>query len=363
MNHYGGPKIYKSFPGASIYSPVVYAPDVAAHLVVKGLALPILFALYLGRFFSMLIVLVAIFFSIRLIPFGKWLLFVVALLPMTIASASSVGADAMTNAVSFLFIATVLRIAFSKSNVSKKIIILLIGLILMLSMVKQAHILLLGLLVLIPIFNQQFRKRKAYVWGSVVVVACLAIFLKWYQLTSSIVISDSQNVMPVLQKMYVLQHPFLYIGTLFNTYFTTNADGFIRGMFGYFGWLIVPLPILFVIVAAFTLYFSIKLRQKGEMKLSDLTFKQRNTLRLTSIAVFAGVSILISTALYIYWSNYKSTFADGIQGRYYVAILPLLLLPFIRSRAPKQNNLKLIVVGGVLLVLLVAIFTVHGQFY
>ena len=45
--------------------------------------------------------------------------------------------------------------------------------------------------------------------------------------------------------------------------------------------------------------------------------------------------ILISTSLYIQWTTYKSLIIDGIQGRYFIPFMPLLL--FIMN---KKFNVK-----------------------
>ncbi|MDB5160585.1 MAG: hypothetical protein JWO99_848 [Candidatus Saccharibacteria bacterium] len=360
---YDGAKVFEGFPNTAIYSPLAYVPSTVAHVVVKTFNGPLLVALYLGRILSLLFVFIAFVLAIKLIPVGKWILVVVGLLPMTIASAASVSSDAMTIGVSVLFIAVVMNVAFLKQRPKVFLLIIFVALTLLLAFIKQAHIALLLFIVLIPFLNPYFRRKKpliALICLSVLTVIC---FLVWYKHISPIVINFDPLVQPGLQKSFVLHHPVHFVTILLHTYFDNYANGIFIGLFGNFGWLTATMPVPFMIFSAFIIYFAVTLKDKAELRtLATLTKKQLLAFRLTLWGVFFAVVLLISTALYLYWTPYTQAFIIGIQGRYLLALLPLLLIPFVGMGKGKQGIKKSTLVICITIVLIAAVYILKERF-
>jgi uncharacterized membrane protein len=320
---------------------------------------------YLGRIFSLLLVAIAVYFSIRLLPFGKWVLFAITLIPMFIASSVSMGADAVTYAVSILFVSLVLNLSFSKKKTSIKKIILLIGLVLAIGFIKQAHIPRLALLVLLPIFNSRFREKKVFILLGIAAAASFAIFLLWYVRTSGITINFNSSIQPELQKDLILSNPVVFLKVMLATYLTNNANGFIIGMFGNFGWLTATLPMLFIIISAIIVIFSVGTTSKNEQRLEKIfkITKTKTWFGLITIGVFCIVIAIISAALYLYWTPYQFGSILGIQGRYFLPILPLLLLPFVTQNAKNNSSRSAVIIAGCVIVAFVAIMVTIGRFY
>lgn len=361
---YGGEKVFEGFPNTAIYSPFAYIPSILAHQIVALVNGPMLVSLYLARIISLLFVFAAIFFAMKIIPFGRWVLFSVSLLPMTVASSVSLSADAMTIAVSFMLISTTLYIAFSKRVVSHRWHILLCVLVILMSLVKQAHIALIPIIFLIPLFNNKYRSKVMYLSISTLFLASLTCFYVWYKMTEMITINFDQLVQPVLQKAYVLHHPVHFVNTLFQTYFTNNANGFAIGTFGNFGWLTAPLPIFFIIISALSLYWSTKLVDLDEIRRMKLMSSiHKKIFNLALVSLFLLVVGLISVALYLYWTPYKTSVIWGIQGRYFIPVLPLLLLPFLKRNGMDQKSLRRMVTLSSIVVLIVGISIAFGRFY
>jgi uncharacterized membrane protein len=362
---YGGEERFEGFPNTAIYTPIVYAPLIISHWLVSLLDAPILATVYLGRIFSLLLVAIAVYFSIRLLPFGKWVLFAITLIPMFIASSVSMGADAVTYAVSILFVSLVLNLSFSKKKTSIKKIILLIGLVLAIGFIKQAHIPLLALLVLLPIFNSRFREKKVFILLGIAAAASFAIFLLWYVRTSGITINFNSSIQPELQKDLILSNPVVFLKVMLATYLTNNANGFIIGMFGNFGWLTATLPMLFIIISAIIVIFSVGTTSKNEQRLEKIfkITKTKTWFGLITIGVFCIVIAIISAALYLYWTPYQFGSILGIQGRYFLPILPLLLLPFVTQNAKNNSSRSAVIIAGCVIVAFVAIMVTIGRFY
>jgi uncharacterized membrane protein len=312
-----------------------------------------------------LIVLAAVYVSIRLLPFGKWILFAVALIPMFVAASVSMSADAVTFAITILFIALVLRLAFTGSKPSIKNALPLIALALTVGLVKQAHIPILLLLVLLPMCNQNYRNKKIFAILIATGLGAFSLFIFWYMKTSGIVINFDPSIQPELQKQFVLHNPIEFAKILIRTYFTNNSNGFIIGMFGNFGWLTVTLPMLFIILSASLLILSTGIRNKGELIMKDLLrdIKKSVWFRVALIGTFVLVTVIVSAALYLYWTPYQFGSVLGIQGRYFLPILPLLLIPFINQKNTNNDTRKTIIILGSILILFVAIMISIGRFY
>lgn len=360
---YDGEKVFEGFPNTAIYSPLAYIPSALAHGIVMLFDGPLLAALYLGRILSLLATLAVFLCVMRIIPFGKWMIFTIGLLPMTVASAVSISADAMTLSLSLLMIAVTLFITFHKKVVSKWWFILLISLMVSVSLVKQAHLALLPIVLLIPLLNKKYRERKFYIMFGAAFLASFALFFVWFKKTDQIVINFTPSIQPDLQKLHVLQHPIDFIGAILTTYLTNYGNGTVISMFGNFGWLTATLPTLFIIMSALMLYFGVQARDKGEVNLTTLLSRQRMILKVGCGMVFAAVLIMISAALYAYWTPYKEKFIMGVQGRYFLPILPLLLIPFIGGLKPRQRSIKKIIIFGSIAVLISAIYSVFWRFY
>lgn len=360
---YGGEKVFEGFPNTAIYSPLAYLPSALAHGLVGIFDGPLLVALYLARILSVLIALIAFMIVLRIIPFGKWIVFSVGLLPMTVASAASISADSMTLSLSMLFIATTFYIAFNKKSVSRWWWGVLFALTISMGLVKQAHIALVPLILLIPVLNTRYRNRQFYISMAGAIVGALALFLLWFKKTDQIVINFVPSIQPGLQKTYMFQEPFDFLAALLTTYLTNYGNGTFIGLFGNFGWLTATLPTLFIIVSALMLYFAVQAREKDEVRVDVLPVKQTRLFKLWCVGVFMAVLVMISAALYVYWTPYREKFIMGIQGRYFLPILPLLLIPFIGKLKPRQSSIKRIVVIGSSVVLLSAIHTLFWRFY
>lgn len=99
----------------SVYSPALLLPQAffmrysgrPAHL--SAIAI-----FHMCRFASLLSYLILIWLAIRLIPFGKWILLVLAITPMALFQAATISPDAISNGLGFLFIAGCLKLAQSK---------------------------------------------------------------------------------------------------------------------------------------------------------------------------------------------------------------------------------------------------------
>ena len=80
----------------------------------RSVNLPALLLFYAGRSASLLSYLFLVWLALRWMPFGKWILAVLALTPMALFQAATITPDAISNGIGFLFITESLEIVASE---------------------------------------------------------------------------------------------------------------------------------------------------------------------------------------------------------------------------------------------------------
>ena len=76
--------------------------------------------LYLGKITALLFYLLCVFWAVRFMPWGKMVMAVIALFPMSLEIAASYSYDCTVNALSFLFIGYTMYLIYEKERVTWK---------------------------------------------------------------------------------------------------------------------------------------------------------------------------------------------------------------------------------------------------
>ena len=93
----------------SVYAPALLLPQAITMRFGRQADLPALPLFYLCRFASLLSYLIPVWLAVRWIPFGEWILLVLAASPMALFQATTISTDAISNGIGFLFLAGCLR--------------------------------------------------------------------------------------------------------------------------------------------------------------------------------------------------------------------------------------------------------------
>jgi uncharacterized membrane protein len=198
----------------SIYSPVLLLPQaVALGAFGRVVDLPVLPAFYLSRLAGLLSYLILTWVAIRLMPFGKWLLLVLAVSPTALFQAATITPDAISNGIGFLFIAGCLR-ASKAQAIGRREVGGLVFLIFLLFLAKLNLIsLILLLLLLIP--PSQFAEKRLYIFLlAIIVVFFLVEVVGWNRIAStnldSLLLEEAN---PKEQFLYILGYPLTFLLT------------------------------------------------------------------------------------------------------------------------------------------------------
>ncbi len=346
------------------YSPVPYIIPAFAIILGKLLNLSPIILIYLGRLANLLVWVFLTYLAIRIIPIHKWVLFMVALIPMTLFEAASLSADSLILGLSFLIVAIFFKYAFdeNKKSINIKDTYILFILVLLLSLSKQIYFVLLLLIFLIPSEKFGGRKKMFYTAGFLL-LAILLISGGWSLLVKDLYVPIVPQISISGQILYILGDPLRFPYALLKTFFYRGLSYQLLFVGNF--WLDIPLPIWWI-GAYITSIVPIALLDKSRHLISK---KQK----LISLSIFVIIFLLVCAFVYISWTVVGQNMIDGIQGRYFIPILPLLFLLLFKiknfdSNKNKiflgiQNNLNVIIISYTVIFLLISILIFITSYY
>jgi uncharacterized membrane protein len=283
----------------------------------------------------------------------------VALMPMAIYEAASFSSDGFNIAISLLLIAFILKLAFddkiSQINKNQLLFIFVLGALLALS--KEIYILLLLFVLIIP--KTKFKSRNfKYVWLFIIFTFSIVIALLWGLMVGGIYVPISLKVNPQAQFMFILTHFISFIWILMST-ILNNFNYYLTTFVGTFGWkdvgLDAPLP-LFLVYTYVVFMFFIALIDKTEVKVN---LNQK----LFSLAVFLLSFVSIFGLEYICWNNVGNSLIEGVYGRYFIPVAPLLFLAFYNNRVYNFKQKNMLVPIFIIIMLLISVYIIYHRFY
>ncbi len=304
---------------AALYSFVQYIPQAIGITISRFFTNNVYLITYAGRFFNMLVSVLLLYLAIKIMPFGKKLLLIPAMIPIAIEGFSSLSPDAMTISMSFLYIAYILHLTFvneEKIKLKEKILLLIMSVII--ALCKIVYIPLVGLILIIP--KEKFKNNKNKIFNFCVIAGtALILNLIWLKIASGY-LADFREGDSKIKVLLALQNPIQYVQ---NVLYTINLNGssYLMSLFGAdLGW--GELVKLYAIVPYFILAIYLF------VAITDEELKNKfKTYQLVWIALITITTILlVFTSLYVQWTPIGKDSISGVQGRYFLPILPLVML-------------------------------------
>ena len=346
------------------YSPVPYIISAFAITLGKLFNLSPIVLIYMGRLANLLAWVFLTYLAIKIIPVHKWVLFIIALIPMTLFEAASLSADSLILGLSFLIVAIFFKYAFddNKKKIGIKDIYILFILLLLLSLSKQIYFVLLLLIFLIPSPKFGGRKKMFYIAGFLF-LSILLISGGWNLLVKDLYIPIFPQVSISGQIEYILGDLLRFPYALLKTFFYRGLSYQLLFVGNF--WLDVPLP-MWWIGACILSAVPVALLDKSKVV---ITRKQK----LISGSIFVMIFLLVCAFVYVSWTVVGQNIIDGIQGRYFIPILPLLFLLLYKigkfdSYDNKiflsvKNNLNLIIMAYMTIFLLITVLIFIITYY
>lgn len=302
-----------------------YLPQTVAIIIGRLIHLGGLWTFYLARLFNFAAYMALLWFALKWIPFGKNTLGVIALLPMTLHLVASLSYDAVLLGLAFFFTAKVLQLAYQADHVTRKDMAILTTSMALLAPIKVIYVLMAFLCFLIP--QAKFKNRKSFITcASVMAGVVFFIFLLVNiprlipYLEESNLTLDYYDGVDCYTLAELIKNPIRTVFILFNTIRVYGSSHLTR-MFGeMLGWLEIPIPMLVIVPFILILALTIAVTPKEPA----VRIEKKN--RVISILVIAGVIFMAIFSMLAAWTPAGSSVAEGVQGRYYLPILPLAVL-------------------------------------
>lgn len=316
----GKERVVTLFDNTALYSFVCYIPQVFGIIFARLFTDSLLIQLYFGRLFNFLFSMALLYFAIKVLPTKKEILFFICLLPITIQEVISLSPDALTISASFAFISYILYLKNdTNKKISRKDIGILTALSITISLCKIVYLPLVFMLFLLPKSKFKSKKEKYIVLGLILLLVII-LNLSWLKIASDFLKVSSKGKSSK-QIAFILGNIFKYILICINT-INEKFSVLVYQAFGkHLSWFSIKVPDIYIIINLILFIFmSLTRTDNNKFKLSSIS---RKIIFLDYISVIA----LIFTSLYIQWTEYKSDYIDGMQGRYFIPIL--LLIPFI----------------------------------
>lgn len=334
---------------AAVYSFAQYVPQAVGIFLSRLVTDNTYLITYAGRIMNMIVSILLLYFAIKIMPFGKKLLLIPAMIPIAVEGFTSLSPDAMTISMSFLYIAYILYLAFGnkeKIGIKEKIILLVMSVII--ALCKIVYIPLVGLLLIIPKekFKTETNKNKIL---NICIIAVISVVINliWLGIASRYLANFREGDSKV-QVLLALKNPIQYIQTVLYT-MNLNGSNYLMQLFGSdLGWgelvklyAVVPYSIL-----AIYLFIAV----------TDEEIKNKfKTYQLVWIAlVVLAVVALVFTSLYVQWTTVGKESISGVQGRYFLPILPLVMLLLgsmikVQTSYKKENINKFVAISTLVL--------------
>ena len=167
-------KSFMTFPNSCYNTPTLYLPQALALMLGTYFNISPFFQIYLGRLFNLLFWIVLATIAIRIAPVFKWLMALVALLPMSVYQAASLSPDASMNAVSMLLFGFILYLAYDENKkLDRNSIILFAIMAIFLTLSRYAYVSIALLFFLIPVSKSS--SVKAYYLTAFLLLGVIAL--------------------------------------------------------------------------------------------------------------------------------------------------------------------------------------------
>lgn len=307
-------KEFHAFPGSAIYPPFAYFAPALGLKLADEIGLTRLQAFYVGRIANALLALIGAAAAIWLIPWGRWVLAFVFLLPMFIAQSASYSADATIFMLSGLALALIVHCAANPSARANG----LMAAALIVAAVSSIRAPMVGLA--LPLAATAWLKNKRF--AVVCLVLAVAPAVLWSVYTRTWYVDERLKLLEgfgaARQLSYLLEEPWRVLPLAWNT-IGEQSSFYIASMVGVLGWLDTWLENWFYHLS-YWLFAALLLGAVSER--ASLPSFVRAALVVGALIALA----LVFAGLYLVWTPVGSPIVMGVQGRYFLPIVPLLVV-------------------------------------
>lgn len=322
MGFHSEDRMFRSFASSARYPPLPYLPAAAAIALARECHLSVLAGIYLARFANVLAAAALLGLAWRRLPCARESFALTAMLPMTLSLIGSLSFDAVSFAFAFLWIALVLNFncaedppdAWRRRQIELIVVAALLG--------QTKFSFPLSLLALLCIFRWRSSSRRTVLTSLAALAVALLSTTLWAVATGLLSTPTRPDIAsPPLQTAFIREHPAQFAGICAYT-FRISVLEYGRQIVGVLGWLQTRLPNW--LYAGMWASLILSTGFQGPRERERLTPAARVFCGLLAVAMLLCVYV----ALYETWNPVGSPVIEGVQGRYFTMMLPLLAIAF-----------------------------------
>ena len=320
-------------------TPIVYLPAIIGFTAARLLSLGYYPMLMLARILMLAFYVLAAGWSIKKIPVGKMTLFIIALLPMGLHIAASLSYDAVILALAMMTFAYIMYLAYGeKEKIGAKEWVTMLVLTVLLAPCKVGvYLPIVLLLLMVPRTKLNGRMQFFWFFTSAVtagIASCIIMNLPALSLATESPQIINYAGEPLVTSNWVLHHPVDTLQMMLNTV-VMNLSRWVQGAIGYsLSWFSIQIQ-SWVVVGFELCLVSTIFREEG---LQPITPAPLQRLLLFIPVVLCGMMFL--AGMLVWWTPQGANQIAGIQGRYFIPMIPLVLF------AIPQVSLKLFLKQG-----------------
>lgn len=296
------------------YSIFCYLPQVLGLCLGRVMGLGSVITIYLARLSMLIVYVLTCYNAVKKAPIGKFVFASIPLLPMSLMMSSAISYDPLVLIASLNFLALTLKLY--QEPKSKAVLLECILWIFLIGAIKGG-----GYLILLPIVFILFSRKKikslAYI-GMIIGSGVISAVLFDIVLTSGMELFQfGEEASGKFAATYALSNPLKYIDMCISTYLK-YLDSLIINMGGtHLAWLENTIPAviiigLILIIGVFSIYEN-----------DQIEFINKDKW-IFSFVVF--LEFFITPVMLLSWTPLGNTVIEGLQGRYYLPVLPLIIM-------------------------------------
>lgn len=326
-------KMVKVNNTAKTYPFILYIFPAIGFWIARVFSLNIIVGCYLAKMMNFIIFLIVTYYTIKIIPFGKCAMTSVLFMPMFLHQATSTSADCIVNLSTMFFTAFSMYLIFKKTAINKKEIAGFIILSAIIALVKYVYLPLVGLGCILTFSKNINKKEKIFLILTSIFIA-LIIAIGYFKSTNGYVNSFEEymkqnNVNFGEQLIFIKNNPKDFCKILIKTLHDKGDEYIYIGIGRYLGWICIEVPQITITTYLFVMLFS--------CFLEDNKIALSNKQKLYCLLIIFGTILLVITGMYLTWTTVGANIVEGVQGRYFIPVVFLLLL----CMCKKQNYIRI----------------------